>query len=290
MYSAVLAALLVSPAQPPAGHEGQNALFKSLLDAGVPIGTAKAKLPKPTMPDGLDGTKQTEIVKGLLGKDYDYAEFTRQAINAPQYLKIADVLPADPKAPGRTVDTWFVAYGDFKSLDDDKFLEKLTGSGKGVGGGKAVGLTPADLKKRNVPAPANPNAEGYGHVEFDFLDKVRLEATGHATWSRTADSVVVAAEVDPRFQDDKEFPNRWSPLTKASGELKAGPPNPWGGAATYIKVTKLREPAGAVFVEQHTVFAEPNGWFDGANLLRSKLPIAVQNAVRTFRTDFQKGK
>ena len=56
----------------------------------------------------------------------------------------------------------------------------------------------------------------------------------------------------------------------------------------YFKITKLAEPAGALFVEQHIVFAEPTGWFDGNNLLRSKLPIAVQDNVRTMRKEFLK--
>ena len=48
----------------------------------------------------------------------------------------------------------------------------------------------------------------------------------------------------------------------------------------YVKITKLHAPAGAVLVEQHIVYAEPTGWFDGANLLRSKLPLVMQVNVR----------
>ena len=38
------------------------------------------------------------------------------------------------------------------------------------------------------------------------------------------------------------------------------------------------------------VFAEPTGWFEGANLLRSKLPLVVQNNVRNMRREWLKGK
>jgi hypothetical protein len=31
------------------------------------------------------------------------------------------------------------------------------------------------------------------------------------------------------------------------------------------------------------IFDEPNGWFGGANLLRSKLPLVIQDEVRNFR-------
>ena len=67
-----------------------------------------------------------------------------------------------------------------------------------------------------------------------------------------------------------------------------GPPQPYGGAGMYLKITKLHEPAGALFVEQHIVFAEPTGWFDGANLLRSKLPLVVQSNVRDMRREWMK--
>jgi len=55
-----------------------------------------------------------------------------------------------------------------------------------------------------------------------------------------------------------------------------------------MKITRLAEPAGALFVEQHIVFAEPTGWFGGANLLRSKLPPVVQYAIRTTRQEWAK--
>jgi hypothetical protein len=187
------------------------------------------------------------------------------------------------------VDVWFVAHGDFKLLEDDKFLDRLTNAGKG--GGKGGPLDKVALGKRGIELKAeDEKREGYGQFEFDFLEKVRLSGVGHMMWSRNADSVVVAAEIDPRFLDDKEFPNRWRPIIKEGGQVKFGDPQPWRGAAMYLKITKLAEPAGAVFAEQHIIFAEPTGWFDGTTLLRSKLPLAVQDNVRTTRKEFMKGK
>lgn len=288
MYALALAAFAL--AQPPAKHEDQNPLYKSLTDTGLDVGGgAKAKFPAPTMPDGLDGAKQTEIIKALIGVDIDYAEFTRNANTAPYQMKIRDIKPSDPKAPARGIDVWFLAYGDFKLLEDDKFLDRLTNSGKG--GGKGGPLKKEDLAKRGIKQTAEEEKrEGYGHFEFDFIDKVRLNGVGRAMWSRNGASVVAAAEIDSRFATDKEFPNQWRSLTKESGQLKVGEPVTWAGAAMYLKITKLAEPAGAVFVEQHIVFAEPTGWFDGTNLLRSKLPQAVQINVRDTRKDFAKGK
>jgi hypothetical protein len=290
MYSAVLAALLAAPAQPPAKHEDQNPLYKNLLETGIPVGTAKVKFPAPTMPDGLDGAKQMAIIKEVVPNENDRAEFIRPSIVAPQVLKIGEVKPAPPNMKVRTVDVWFLVHADFKLLGDDKFIERLTGANKNAGG-KTAELSAEALTKRNIPVPkSDSKREAYGTIDFDFLEKVRLKATGHAMWSRTPTSVVAAAEIDPRFENDKEFPNQWRSITKEAGQVKVGDPNPWSGAAMYLKVTKLQEPAGALFVEQHIIFAEPTGWFQGTTLLTSKLPIAVQDNVRTLRREFQKAK
>jgi hypothetical protein len=286
MLTLLIGAIAVSTAQPPAYHEANNPLYKSLLDPGLLIGPdARAKFPAPTMADGLDAAKQKEVIVKLIGTDYSYEEFSRKSNVAPQILKIRDVTPSDPNAPGRGVDVWFVAYGNLKALDDEKFLDRLLVANRGEG--KATGISKADLQKRNIDL-VDPKHEGFGLIEFDFLEMVRLKATGRAFWSRTDESAVIAAEIDPRFKGDKEFPNQWQSLSKQGGNQKAGPATPWSGAAIYMKITKLKEPAGAIFIEQHIIFAEPTGWFNGANYLRSKLPFAVQKQARNIRGEWGK--
>jgi hypothetical protein len=288
MLSLLIVALGLSANQPPATeyHAANNPLYKSLLDPGLGVGpNVKAKFPTPTMPDGLDAEKQKKAITDLIGNDYSYAEFTRKSNVAPQILKIRNVEPCDPKAPARGVDVWFVAYGDLKVLDDSKFLDRLLIAGRGEG--KAIGITKDDLKKRNIDL-VDEKHEGFGLIEFDFLELVRLRATGRAYWSKTDESAVIGAEIDPRFKDDKDFPNQWQSLSKQGGTQKAGPAMSWGGGAIYLKVTKLREPAGAIFIEQHIIFAEPIGWFNGENYLRSKLPFAVQKQTRNIRLEWSK--
>lgn len=286
MHALVLAALVAAPAQPPAAHDTDNPLFKRIttdgLDAG---GGVKLKFPPPSVPDGLAGAKQTEIIKGLIANKYDYAEFTRNSVVAPQVVVIGNPAAGAKGAPPRSIDVYFVVYGDFKKLEDDKFLDKLVGNTKGSGG-KGGELTAKDLEARQIKI-VDAKREGYGFVEFDFLEKVRLKLTGHAMWSRNAESVVAAAEIDPRFRGDKAFPNQWQSIDKAAAK-PIGDPNPWDGAGMYLKITKLQEPAGALFIEQHIIFTEPTGWFDGKPILTSKLPIAVQENVRTMRKEFKK--
>jgi hypothetical protein len=282
MFALVIATLAILSAHAPAGrvtHEPRTALFDSLLDTGVAVGSGlKAKLPPPTMPDGLNAAGQKAVIAALVRDDYSYEEFTRRSAVTPLRLRIRDVTPCDPEAPARGVDVWFVAH-------DDKFIGWLASAAKGAGTGQP--LTKEHLRKRGIEC-ADGTPEAYRHVEFDFLEKVHLRATVRVVWTRTEESVVVAAEVDPRFLSDPEFPNQWQPVIREGGARKLGPANPWDGVGFYMKITKLAEPAGAVFVEQHVIFAEPTGWFDGANLLRSKLPLVVQNSVRTTRREWAK--
>jgi len=281
MFALVLTLAITSAPAPAerSTHGALNPLHNALLEPGRGVGPdIRAKLPPPTMPDGLDGAKQKAIIAALIKDHYSYDEFTRKSVVAPHLLKIRDVTPSDPKDRAGGVDVWFVAY-------DDKFLGWMVTAGKGMRLGKP--LTKEDLAKRKI-TPAGETRELFRHVEFDFLEKVCLKATGRFVWTKTDQSVLVAAEVDPRFRGDAEFPNQWQPILKEGGTTRLGPASPWDGAALSLKITRLAEPAGALFVEQHLVFVEPAGWFDGANLLRSKLPLAVQSGVRAMRKEWAK--
>ena len=271
-------------------HEDENAIFKALLNPGLVVGPdIRVKLPPPMMPDGLKAEEQQAIIKKLIGDDYDYDDFTRKSGVSPHILKIRDAEPSDPKSPSRGLDTYFVAYVDLKAFDDERFLERSLNIGKGEGG-KAKSITKDDLVKRGIDAKAlEAKKEGFAFIEFDFLEKVRLRVTGHGMATKSGESIVAGAEVDARFRGDKEFPNEWQSIVKEGGETKLSAAQPYGGSGMYVKITKLIAPAGAVFVEQHIVYAEPQGWFDGANLLRSKLPPVMTVNVRRMREAWAKG-
>src|SRR5829696_4886282 len=166
MFALILGTFAIISGPAPAERatrEALNSLHNSLLDPGRGLGRdIGAKLPPPTMPDGLDGAKQKAIIAALVKDDYSYDEFTRKSVVAPQLLKLRDVSPSDPKDRASGVDVWFIAY-------DDKFLGWLASAGKGVGRGKP--LTREDLAKRKI-TPDGENREVFRHVEFDFLEKV----------------------------------------------------------------------------------------------------------------------
>jgi len=255
-------------------------LYTALFDSGLHVGLdAMAKLPPPTMPDGLDGKEQRAVIAALIGDDYTYENFIRRSAVAPHKLSVQDAVPPHPEAPARRVDAWFIAH-------DDTFTGWLASAIKDSRKGKL--LTKEDLAARGIRL-ADGTRETFVHMTLDLLGRVHLQATLRAVWARTGESVVIAVVVDPRFQEDPVFPNQWQSIIKNGGERKLGPAHQWSGGGFYMKITKLAEPAGALFVEQHLIFAEPVDWFDGANLLRSKLPLVVQDRVRSIRRQWAKG-
>lgn len=288
MTALLLLALTVSPAAEPKDHEKANPVYQKLRQQGVTISDKKRMpLPSPVLAEGLDAKTQQGVIKKLLADDIDFDEFLRDTTLAPRLLKLPDDTKDNTPAPARTLDLYFVAHGDLNKLADKAFLERLVGGERQEGTGKT--LTAEELKRREITIPEGAaKHEGYGYLSVNILDRVQVRAAGHSCWSRVGDSIVLAAEMDERFAWDKEFPNQWRPLTKNNGPLKEGAPEPYHGAGYYVKITRLKEPAGALFVEAHVVFTEPVKWFGGLNLLVSKLPAVVTKMVRDFRQELRR--
>jgi hypothetical protein len=280
--------LLAALAVPADDHEKANPIYRDLRQTGVAVGAAgRVRLPAPTMADGLSADAQEGVLKAVIGQDYSLDEFTRPSPVAPHCLQMHDPSPSDPKAPSRAVDVYFVAYGDLKTAASREFLERVLEMNRE--GGKAHTLEPGELARRRIRANPDDKQEGYAYFSFPMLDRVELSGVGHSYWDKGQDSLVAAGELDSRFRGDADFPNQWRPLGKdGDGPKRPGAAEPYDGVGYYVKVTRLARPKGALFVECHLIFTEPRGWFGGANLLRSKLPPAIQSQVRSFRRELKK--
>ena len=268
-------------------HPRTNSVFKALLDKGIQVSDKEAlKLPAPTMADGLDKATQAKVLRDLAGDDYPLDELLRASVVAPQIVKFRDVDAGADDARGRGVDIWFVAHGNLELLTS-KNLQGQFGGGKN----RVTLLSEADLTKRGIKVKAEADLEEtYLHTVASILDRVQVSATNHGMVSRSKESIVLATRLDPRFVKDADFPNQWRSLTLKDDQEVLGPPQPYDGAGMYIKLTRLHEPAGAIFIEVHQVFVEPKKWFDAPNMLKSKLPIVIQAEVRAFRKDLAKLK
>ena len=268
-----------------------NPLFQELLQRGAPVSsTVRLPLPPPAVPDGLDAAAQQAALAKIVGERYSLDEFARDSVVAPFLLKFPEVRRTD--APARAVDLWFIVYGNLNQMSKNDVLKEFT-TARGKDATLHVltadeltarQLSPASGANENLLTQPGQTAERYVHTIAGILDKVELHQTLRCVLSRNADSVVIATVVDDRFDKDRDFPNQYHRLVRNdAGDTAKGPAEPYAGAAGYLKATQLAQPNGAILVEYHAIYSEPQDWFNGANLLQSKLPILLQSRVRDLR-------
>jgi hypothetical protein len=271
-----------------AGHLQTNPVFQDLVTQGVsPGGNVLFPLPAPSMADGLDAAAQKKIITEIAKPSYTFDQFVKNSPVAPQVLKIEEH-KAGPETPMWGVDLYFVGYGNMNALVNQNFLQNaFQANNNNNQGAQGMKLTPEQLADRKIAiAPNNKEYEGYSQSIVQLLTNVQLSIVTHSFWSRNDDSIVTAAVLDPRFMNDPEFPNTWQPIRNVAGRQQLGAPQPYQGLGMYMKITRLAAPAGALFVEAHAVYHEPQGWFNGQNVLRSKIRTATGQKVKEMRQEF----
>ena len=265
-----------------------NAIYDALIGPGVKVSPQQSlQLPKPALEDGLAPAQQRQVIQLLLAGKYDWETFTRKSIVSPFVLKMSEGA-TESGSTIRKVHIYFVAFGPLDSLKREDYLNKQLNLAGADSQSDSIGqtklLTADDLRKRNIAAGTNPGDPRWVAVTSTLLGKVRISLTTQNIKTEAKDSVLIASVADPRFTSDAEYPNSWRSLTvDDAGKRQTGPPEPYVGLASYVKATRLTEPASAILIEYHVAFIEPEGWFRGTNLLRSKLPIVAQDMVRKFR-------
>ncbi len=240
------------------------------------------------MADGLDAACQHAVLEKIAGKRFTLREFTAKSATAPHVYTIRKISNARGDAPRMLgVDVSFVAYGSLDTIADRDFLENLHKKSKDR---QIHVLSAEELSKRRLTAESSKRREErYSHGVFVVLERVELRAALHTTVTRHADSLLAATHVDPHFDKDADFSNQWRKISvDEEGQRKLGPAHPYPGARGYMKITRLHEPKGALFIEYHLVYSEPKGWFNGADPLTTKLPAIIQSEVRTFRQELNK--
>lgn len=287
MISIIPSILLAVAAAPEQGLPHRNPLYRDLLERGVAVSAKdRVRLASPTMADGLDKQAQMKVINSL-ATDIPVDELMRRSVVASHVSKVRDIEPSDPEAPAHGVDVWFVAYGDYKSVATKDVDAWFNSSRRDL---KGKTLSDTELRERNIHLSLEGNPkERLVFTSYSLLEKVQISMTTYTIVSQSDESIVLATTLDPRFAHDKLYPNSWQSITTGpNGELRLGPPHSYNCTAMYTKITRLIEPKGALFVEIHRISTEPKKWFDGANLLRPKLPMLIQAEVRSFRREAAK--
>jgi len=268
----------------------QNPVFRELVENGVVMSDGSAVLlPPPILPDGLDADQQQAALRKLCDARTPLEDVLSKSSSAPPVVKIRTVKPGQDESPSvRSVDFWFVAHGDWDTLSSRDFLDSLSqrdDDAKSRVVSKAGLLNDDEMAKRKLTAAnANGCEQRFVYTTFSLFDRVEISATRFATLLRQKDSILAAGRIDPAFTEDAEYPNQWRELIRdEKAEIQPGPAHAYVNAGGYAKITRLKQPADAVIIECHLVYEEPYAWFDGANLVRQKVPLMVQEKARVLR-------
>ena len=145
----------------------------------------------------------------------------------------------------RTVDVGFVVYGDWDVLTSKTFSDSIlkadkakpkTGDDGGTAVIKAGYLKGPAMAVRRLTVRSTPDLkEYYLYTTFRLFAQVEVSATRFGVASKTPTGVVVAAKVDPRFANDKEYPNQWRAITRNDlGDPVLGPPQAYPRADSKV--------------------------------------------------------
>jgi hypothetical protein len=279
------------------GPANDNPILKDLVEKGITMsdGTV-AKLPPPILADGLDAAAQRAALENASDARVTLKDLMKKSYAAPVVVKVRTVKAfKDEKPAVRAVDLWFVVHGDWKTMTSKDFLDsvlKPKDETKSRVVLKSGELTEKERSARKLDATTRKGfEERFIYTTFTLFERVEVSATRFSVATSDEDSIVAAGRVDTRFDKDADFPNRWRPLLRDElAEIKPGPAKPFAHAGGYAKVTRLKEPEGAVLVECHIVYEESYGWFDGANLVKLKIPPMVQEKVKIFRRKLASAK
>lgn len=251
---------------------------------------AAAAMPefKPTLRDGMTADQQLQAIRSILG-NLEEERFFRSSIVSPFVFEMKPLSKLENGGQRQRLDVWFVAYGKLEDIEEKKMMDDLTGpEAKSTPGLPEIAraLDEEEMKARDLKFGNQPDGSGrsYGIMGANILDKAFVTGITSSRYRKTDDSIELFLRLSPSLLDDADFPARWHSISKADdGAFQLGKPNPYTDLAALIKVTELVGVEDGLFVEVHVVYAEPYGWFEGRNLLRSKLPPVLQDLVRKFR-------
>lgn len=280
--------LQVPPGSPADAGHARNLVYADTINSGFGADGSTVKLPAPILKDGLDANQQHAALLELTGSERALSELLRDSVTAPSVLKVRDHKTTNTTI--RIVDLWFVVRGELESLDPVEVANQA--SGKSVEAGnmrfESRVLTDEELKPKGQSSLRGQDlSRWFVHVEGRLLGRIAVEATNESVATRTGESMVIAGRTAAAFDSDPRFANRW----RAIGlDGQAGSAQPYRGGLSYARITRLKQPADALFVEFHTVFSEPEAWFHGAPILRSKFAPIAQNQIRQLRRELLKNR
>jgi hypothetical protein len=285
-----LAACFAGQAKIEPPHD-QNPVFTKVVNAGLEAGGQTVRLAVPRLVDGKTADDQRAALKELAGSDRALDELLRDSVTAPFIIKVRDVKTTD--ATVRQADIWFAVHGDLKKVDPAREAARTDQKAVEVANmWFQTRLLKADELRAGGIKLADTGSDGkswYAHIHAKLLDRIDFEVTNHVVASESSESVVIASATDPSFDNAGSLSNGWKSLVPpGSSQADASTRHSYSGGISYAKISRIAFQPGALFVEMHVAFVEPDGWFQGAPILRSKFSVAAQDQIRSLRRELAK--
>lgn len=258
-----------------------------LVNKGFDIGDGgRAKLTAPAMTPDLTKAEQVQLLQAIAGSERRYKEFIRKSVVAPFRLFVKTAEESTEEKTIRRLDLYYLAYGDLEIIRDKNLMSGFTEQKQKEAAFESY-VEPLEEEEAEEGEgfvkgePTEPNLYRY---RFPLIDKVVVSGLVEGQ-ALVTDRFLIESSASPVDKlADATNPTQWRPIPRdTEGDDDLGPAQPFPGLAGYLQAAQFEPIPGAVLVECHAVFVEPEAWFNGRNLLASKLPILVQNNVRSFR-------
>ena len=156
-------------------------------------------------------------------------------------------------------------------------------SAEAVPSPEAIASADANATSGNT-AGAGDVHETYAAVVLPLLNRVIVRGVLHAERRERPAAYEVAWELAPRLGPNERMAASWSPLERdAVGRQTEGDRQSYAGCGGWLGVYEIDDASGLLLIESRMVLYEPETWFSGTKLLRSKLPLSIQENARTLR-------
>ena len=272
-------------------HEN-NLVFNKIMDS-----TSARGFLAPTISDSLTADEELKALEAIPGRRLPMDELTRNAVSAPFVIQVGDLQPYGEGTKSRSIDLWFFVHGDWDSLKQmaeeqgaefGNLLQEQAAAKAEEHQLESRAIGETELTERGIEIAPHPDVrEFYRNGEISLLDRVLLQITSRLTVTQSQRSILIASELDNRFTGDDEFPNTWRTISSDRSKTM-GPVAPYSGWQQYVKATNLESLPGMILVEAHFWMSQPNDWFNGRDLLKSKIRIGSQTMVRKFRAELKR--
>ncbi len=240
-----------------------------------------AELPRAVLK--FDVAQAPDDLRALAGA----AEWERFATDSPTapVTVVIEPFTADGTRLAHKVHTAFTLHAPLERLREDETLRKSLGTEDDSKGSTARPLTDEEVREAGLAIDSN-GRDKLVYLEIPLLNRVTIRGVVRAVATEHPDGVELAWQFDPRLREHPRWRATWTRLEENElGARVEGQPQPYRGCGGIIAARKLATDGGVdlVVVESRMVLGEPEAWFQGSNLLRSKIPLTTQEGVRSVR-------